>query len=172
MGAEIPIRPDPRAGTMATVRRGVVPRLPAFRMAPNSPLFRIRRSRPNRAFPGDTNEVSVAWRVPLVRRLLGAEALPSFGAASLDHKSSAARSHAHEEAVSPFSAAIVRLERSLHCFWDPLRKVEPAMLSGIHSVVKSSLFWGVARGGSRVIVPVSRGAALCPIPSLFSWLSG
>lgn len=167
------MRAGPCAGTMATVTRGVVPRLPAFRMAPKSPLLRIRRSRPKRALPGDICKSPGSGGVPLgCGRSLGGEALPSLGAASLDDESSAARSHADEEAVSPSSATIVRLERSLHCFWDPLRKVEPAMLSGIHSIVKSGHFSEVSREGSRVIVPVSRGPAPCPIPSLFSWLSG
>ena len=165
------MRPGPCAGTMAMVRSGVVPRLPVFRMTPNSSLFRIRRSRPKRALPGDMNRLLLPLGgVPLGGRPLGAEALPSLGAASLDHESAAPRSHADEEAVSPSSAAIIRLERSLHCFWNPLRKVEPAMLSVIASIVKTSLFSGVFHGGSRVMVDTSSGATSCPILSLISRL--
>ena len=163
------MRPAPRAGTMATTRSGVAPRVPDFRMAPNSSLFRIRRSRPKRALRGDMRSHGLA---PLKRPVLGAEALPSLGAASLDHESPPARSHADEEAVRPSSAAIIRLERSLHCFWNPLRKVEPAMLSGIRSIVKTSLFLRVVRAGSHAMVDSSRRATSCPIPSLSSWLSG
>jgi hypothetical protein len=158
---------------MATVRRGVVPRLPAFRMTPNSSLLRMRRSRPKRALPG-------TWTVAICSlgaarrggRCLGPEALPSFGTTSLDHESSAARSHADEEAVGPSSAAIVRLERSLHCFWNPLRKVEPAMLSGIASIVKTSRFLRVVREGRRVMVAALAEQLSCLIPSLISGLSG
>lgn len=166
------MRPGPCAGTTATVRSGVVPRLPIFRMAPNSPLFRIRRSRPKRALAGDMNSHRAAWGFPWGGRLLGAEALPSLGPASFDHESPAARSHADEEAVGPSSAAIVRLERSLHCFWNPLRKVEPVMLSGIVCIVKTRHFLRVVRCGRRVMVGVSSGAISCPIPSLLSRLPG
>jgi len=108
---------------------------------------------PDAAIPAEAGATKGHGRLPSALRgvprrggrFLGPEALPSFGATSLDHESSAARSHADEEAVGPSSAAIVRLERSLHCFWNPLRKVEPAMLSGIAPIVKTSRFWGVGR---------------------------
>ncbi len=45
------MRPGPWAGMMATLSWVVAPRLPAFRMAPNSSPLRTRRSRPNRARP-------------------------------------------------------------------------------------------------------------------------
>jgi len=38
--------------TMETLTRGVAPRRPPFRTKPNSALFLIRRSRPNRALLG------------------------------------------------------------------------------------------------------------------------
>lgn len=76
------MRPRSRVGTTAAVRSDVVPRLPAFRMAPNSSLFRIRRSRPKRALTGDMNRVAAGIPriltnayaprrcLPLARRLL------------------------------------------------------------------------------------------------------
>lgn len=87
----------------------------------------------------------------------GRETLPSFGAAPLDHESAAARPHADEEAVGPSPATIVWLERSLHCFCGPLRKVEPWMLSVNASTVKTSLFPGAVRSFEHVMVTASRG---------------
>ena len=107
------------------------PRLPDLRIAPNSPLFRMRRSLPRRALPRDMRGGGAP------AGLLGSETLPSLGPTSLDHESAPARSHADEKTVCPSSASIVRLERSLHCFWDPLRKVEPMMLSVNVFVVKT-----------------------------------
>lgn len=112
---------------------------------------------------GHEQSPRAAWPwSPRPGRSLGPEALPSLGAASFDHESSAARSHADEEAMSPSSAAIVRLERSLHCFWDPLRKVEPVMLSGIASVVKTRLVGAAGRAGGRVMVNTSSGGNSLP----------
>jgi hypothetical protein len=51
-----------------------------------------------------------------VSRESGREAMTALGAAALDHEPAALRTHAHQKAVSPSPAAVVGLERSLHCF--------------------------------------------------------
>ena len=96
---------------------------------------------------------------------LSPQALTSLGAATLDHQAAAPRPHANEEAVSPSPATIVGLERSLHCFWNPLRKVEPRMLSGIAPIVKTSRVLPPTRVVRRVIVVSLCGASSCPKPS-------
>jgi len=157
------MRPGPHAGTMATLTKGVFPRLPALRMTPNSPLLRIRRSLPKRASPWDTLSLSVS--AGSSGMFLGRETLPSLGTAPLDHESAAPRSHADEEAVSPSSAAIVGLERSLHCFWNPLRKVEPVMLSVNGLGVKMLSLSAPGEGVGRVIVGVLSEQTSCPTPA-------
>ena len=88
----------------------------------------------------------------------GAEALTTLGPTSLDHESSATRSHADEETVRPSSAAIVGLKRSLHCLSGPYEKLEPAMLSIIGSRVKTGHFRGGARLAGVLWLPSSREA--------------
>ena len=100
---------------------------------------------------------------------LHSQALPALGASSLDHQSAPARSHTDEEPVGPSSAAIVGLERSLHCLMESLRKVEPAMLSGIARKVKTGRFWrALSRGLACYRCGLSGAANSCPAESAFS----
>ena len=132
-----------------------------------------QRSSPTSARPQDLGEFfalpdsTVSAEPPAVgsptlldgipKETLGPQALPAFGAASLNHQSSPSRSHADEKAVGPSSATIIGLERSLHCFMESLRKVEPAMLSGIERIVKRCGSRAPFPRGRRVMVRASRG---------------
>lgn len=164
------MRPGPCAGTTAALRRAVAPRLPAFRMAPNSSLFRIRRSRPNRALPVDTWANGLLW----ASGVLSPQALPALGPAPLDDESSAARSHADEEAVCPSSATVVGLERSLHCSLESLPKGWNLRCYRVKPLSsKRPLPGGRRRGAGVLWLPSLARQTSCPILSCFSralWL--
>lgn len=93
---------------------------------------------------------------------LGSQARPALGTAPFYDEPPSARSHPNEKAVGPSSATIVGLERSLHCFMESLRKVEPLMLSGIALKVKRPPGRGDSWGRWRVIVALSGAASFSP----------
>jgi hypothetical protein len=138
------------------------------RRGPSAPRFQYRGElgalpdAPVAAESGATRRAAAChWRGPGAR-WLRPEALPALGAAPLDHEPAAPRSHADQKAVRPSSATIVGLERSLHCLWNPLRKIEPPMLSTIVPIVKTRPPSEAIRGGWRVMVVSSRGANFLP----------
>lgn len=160
--AEIPRRPSPRAETRQTFRRELVPRYPVRRIVAKSALFLSRLLVPNFPPCGGLGPRSEATGSS------GPEALPAFGTPSLDHESSAARAHAYEEAVSLSPATIVRLERSLHCLMESLRKVELVILSVNRRIVKRRSLFRPFCGGLHAMVRSFAERTFLPTESFFA----
>ncbi len=167
-GTEMPMRPGPVADTTATPKADPLPRAPFCRIFVNSALFRTLRSLPKRAVFG---AVGRAIRVPIPvlagpSRKVGQSRLRGavfpWPAVFLSPVSPLATSCGRGSRVS-FSCDDYWAGTFSSLFIDPLRKVQPVMLSGLRGIVIRGPPWKSRDVHRRGIVETSRQATSCPL---------